>query len=193
MGVWEATVEHQFFCAPSLRPLAAQQPSPTPCSPLLLTPHPCCLPAQVLKLEAEPLTDAILRLKIKDAHAQRWEVPQWLLQSELLPGGSQRRQAGTASKGASASGAGAPQYPQYKLAVKQEPFSLEVARPEEGQTLFNTTGLRLVFKASPGPSSAGQEPQPGTRGWQPVGCRHCLQQLQSPGGEVSPRPCLAAS
>jgi hypothetical protein len=133
-----------------------------------------------LKLEAQPLTDYTLRLRITDAHTQRWEVPQWLLKSGLLPGGSQRQQRGAASQGGTASEEGAPRYPQYKLAVKQEPFSLEVSGPEEGLqqqraaagqagaagsgssgggTLFNTTGLRLVFKArgAGGPHSHGKE------------------------------------
>ena len=169
-------------------PQSASSRNPCCCrSPRSLAPSP-----QVLKLEAEPLTDAILRLRITDAHAQRWEVPQWLLKSELLPGGNRRRQPGAAPKGGIARGA--PQYSQYKLAVKQEPFSLEVSRPEEAQrpqqaaagqpgapgdsssgggTLFNTTGLRLVFKASPARSSGGPESQPGARGLQPGGCHRC--------------------
>lgn len=100
----------------------------------------------------------MLRLKIGDAAVQRWEVPQWLLASELLPGSS----GGPGGAAAVGGGSGAASTgPLFELSVKQEPFSLEVTRSQAqaaggsagagegaGRTVFNSTATRLVFKAS---------------------------------------------
>lgn len=91
---------------------------------------------EVLRLDVEPLSDTVLRLKLTDAAAPRWEVPTWLFaQSSLLSG----------SRGA---GAGAGSTPQFRVAVREAPFSLEVSRAgSDGAALFNTTGTRgLVYK-----------------------------------------------
>jgi hypothetical protein len=134
---------------------------------------------QSLRLDAEPLSDAVLRLKIGDAASQRWQVPQWLLASELLPGASGNSQGKTAAASRASSGhqgaatsssAGAAVSSTgrlFELSVKQDPFSLEVTRSqspaagrgeaaEAGRTVFNSTATRLVFKArGAGPGVGG--------------------------------------
>lgn len=115
---------------------------------------PCAACLQALKLEAEQLSSSVLRLKLSDGGRQRWEVPLWLLKSELLPGSPG---GGRASKSGDGHGrrAGDEHPRQLQLSVKQDPFSLEVSRPGEGAAgtggvaaLLNTTGTRLVYKAS---------------------------------------------
>lgn len=102
--------------------------------------HPRCRCApQRLELETQALSDSVLRMRLTDAGAQRWEVPRWLLASELLPGGG----GGAASGGAHAGN------PRFDLRMKEDPFSLEVARLGGGATLLNTTSTRLVYKARP--------------------------------------------
>lgn len=86
-------------------------------------------------------------LQLTDADAPRWEVPRWLLRaSELLPAGDARGSSRRGGLGGSSREGGQ----RLSLAVREEPFSLEVTRPagDGGATLLNTTGTRLVYKAS---------------------------------------------
>ena len=94
---------------------------------------------ETLQLDVEEVTGSILRIKLTDPHKARWEVPGWLLQSDLEPG---RRAGGTAgSKGK-----------QYSFDYSEGPFSFHVTRAggssdaTAGATVFNTTGTRLVYK-----------------------------------------------
>lgn len=96
--------------------------------------------SQNLSLEAEQLSDSVLRLKISDAAKPRWEVPRWLLASQLLPGGSDGKARRPANCEATEL--------QLEVSVKREPFSLEVTRRgQASSTLFNSTATRLVVKA----------------------------------------------
>ncbi len=127
---------------------------------------------QSLKLAAEPLTDSILRIRLTDANSKRWEVPTWLFRTSLLPGGgggpdssqaagkaaAQPGEAGPAaadrpdapaSGSGSSSGASPQNNQQFKLELREAPFGIEVSRLGGSRaTVFNTTGTRLVYKAS---------------------------------------------
>lgn len=130
---------------------------------------------QSLKLSAEPLTESILRIKLTDADSKRWEVPTWLFRSSLLPGGgggpdSTSQPAGKPAAGAQKAGSSAgpvqPAAPassrsssrsarsqqnsqQFHLELREAPFGIEVSRHGgSGATVFNTSGTRLVYKAS---------------------------------------------
>jgi hypothetical protein len=100
----------------------------------------CCCSAQNLDLQTQPLSSSVLRMRLTNADAQRWEVPRWLLASQLLPGGS------GGSAGARAGDMRSSE-PAFQLRMKEDPFSLEVTRVDGGATLLNTTGTRLVYKA----------------------------------------------
>ena len=128
-------------------------PASTPPLPLR-----CRMRVQSLRLDAAPLAaPGILRLRLTDPAEQRWEVPQWLFDSQLLPGSG----AGRRSTDGDDSSGGAAQNPPplLELDVQQDPFSMVVTRaasegegPQLGQgqggALFNTTGLRLVYKVA---------------------------------------------
>lgn len=132
---------------------------------------------QSLKLSAEPLTESILRIKLTDADSKRWEVPTWLFRSSLLPGGGggpdrTSQPAGKPAAGAQKAGSSAgpvqPAAPassrsssrnrsassqqnsqQFHLELREAPFGIEVSRHGgSGATVFNTSGTRLVYKAS---------------------------------------------
>ena len=75
-------------------------PASTPPLPLR-----CRMRVQSLRLDAAPLAaPGILRLRLTDPAEQRWEVPQWLFDSQLLPGGGGRGRRSTQLSSAAASG-----------------------------------------------------------------------------------------
>ena len=191
-------------------------------------------PLQSLKLHAEPLTESILRIRLTDADSKRWEVPAWLFRSDLLPGGGgsgpDRKAAGSsksgralkagASAGAAAGGAaGAPAHAggsgensqQFKMEVQEAPFSMEVTRRGgSGAPVFNTTGMRLVYKASAVEGAGARAGGPyaaaalsivcTTRGCRRAcGCRRCIVAtacaavLASPAGPIPRAQLLGCS
>ncbi|PSC70424.1 alpha-xylosidase 1 [Micractinium conductrix] len=114
-----------------------------------------------LRFSADALAPGVLRLHLTNAAAPRWQVPTWLFRSELLPGADRpTRGAAPAEARAGGPGGGGGDKPQMQLTVREEPFSMEVVRAAAapgqrrggadvnaaGDTLFNSTGTRLVFK-----------------------------------------------
>lgn len=106
-----------------------------------------------LRLSAEPLSPSILRVRLTDAHKERWEVPQWLFRSELLPGSNHSRRSSSGGSagingegGTGGSGGQQQQQPLFTTKLHKEPFGLEVVRSDSGAVLLNTTGTRLVYK-----------------------------------------------
>lgn len=94
-------------------------------------------------------------------------MPTWLFRTSLLTGGGGSRhsqpdapvkQAGqdaaaTGHAGAAASGSGGsasqPSSQRFDLELREAPFGIEVSRRGgSGAAVFNTTGTRLVYKAS---------------------------------------------
>lgn len=183
--------------------------------------RPCVPPAlQNLRLEAAYLSDSVLRLKLTDAADKRWEVPTWLLRSELLPGSGGARKAAAATQpqapatqqaqpalsgaGSGSSSGGGKR--SLSLAVQREPFSLEVTRAggaalsgaAPGATVFNTTGTRLVYKARcwmlglPGYCVAGLAGLLAESGGAPWRAQ-CCASWQVSGRSLRPQRCLSVS
>ena len=94
--------------------------------PRPLHPLRCRMLVQSLRLDATPLAPGILRLRLTDPVEPRWEVPQWLFDSQLLPGSG----AGRRSTDGDDSSGGAAQNPPplLELDVQQDPFSMVVTR-----------------------------------------------------------------
>lgn len=141
----------------SHQPVKVTLPHPAP------QPTPSC--PQSLRFSADALAPGVLRLHLTDAAAPRWQVPTWLFRSELLPGADRpTRGAAPAEARAGGPGGGGGDKPQMQLTVREEPFSMEVVRAAAapgqrrggadvnaaGDTLFNSTGTRLVFKVRGG-------------------------------------------
>lgn len=93
-----------------------------------------------LSLEVENLGPAALRLRLTDAGASRWELPASLLRSDLATLAGTSSGAGGDSKGPKRL---------YRSEYQADPFSFRVLRSggaSDGIPVFDTTGLRLVFK-----------------------------------------------
>eukprot|EP00887_Chlorella_sp_A99_P002350 scaffold10.g2350.t1 len=90
-----------------------------------------------LALDVEEVSDSILRVKLTDAAAPRWEVPPWLFRGGLAGSGGGGHRAAAAPR-------------RYALSYARRPFSFRVARAGSGgcgaTVIFDTGGTRLMFK-----------------------------------------------
>lgn len=89
-----------------------------------------------LRATATEIAPGIVRVRITDAHASRWEVPASLFKSDLLARTEDSAPLQDAASGNTT----------LAIELNNDPFSFTVLDTINGRALWNSSGTRLVFK-----------------------------------------------